>query len=367
VVPLSTLAGRLRSDATIWRELRIGELVFNQRTHAMTALLVLTGLAFAVLLWRWAASRVPGRRAIVVPALVGRTASSRWHAIRHVPSMVALAGLPFLAIAIADPLTTVSQDVVSYPGRRIALLIDASSSMMVPFASERLRDSSRNEAAFLTTIAAADVFVRQRRAGRYRDFIAVVEFGDEAYVVTPFTTDYDNALLSISLIGDWNEYMKFPDSGTAIERAIDQATGLFKAFDFLNAAGNAMVIFSDGQDTQVTSRGKSLAQVLASASGAHIPVYLVRTSSGKQLGDIVPDAIWRPAVEATGGRFYAAATEADVLRAIRDIDVRSQGTIDVKVYTMREPRFAIFALIAVMFWVIALALNVMMPFFSKFP
>jgi hypothetical protein len=128
-----------------------------------------------------------------------------------------------------------------------------------------------------------------------------------------------------------------------------------------------MVIFSDGQDTQVASRGRSLDQVLAGASRARIPVYLVRTSSGKRLGDVVPDAIWRPAVEATGGRFYAAATEEDVVRAIRDIDVRSQGTIDVKVYTMREPRFAIFALIAVMCWTIALALNVILPFFSKFP
>src|SRR5690606_29843019 len=101
---------------------------------------------------------------------------------------------------------------------------------------------SDNEAAFLTTIAAADLFVRERKTDRYRDFIAVIEFGDEAYVITPFTSDYDNALLGISLIGDWNEYMRFPDGGTAIGRAIDQGTRLFKAFDFLDASGNAMVI-----------------------------------------------------------------------------------------------------------------------------
>ena len=38
--------------------------------------------------------------------------------------------------------------------------------------------------------------------GRYRDLVSLIEFGNEAYVVTPFTSDYDNILLSISLIGD---------------------------------------------------------------------------------------------------------------------------------------------------------------------
>ena len=137
--------------------------------------------------------------------------------------------------------------------------------------------------------------MRYRSTGQYRDLIALVEFGDEAYVVTPFTHDYDNVLLSMSLIGDWSEYMQFPDGGTAIGRAIDRGIGLFKAFDFLRAAGNVMVIFSDGQDTQVTTQGKSLRDVLNAAVTAHVPVYLIRTSRGKQLGDVIPDAIWKPA------------------------------------------------------------------------
>lgn len=367
VVPLTILTDRLRDDLNTLSQFRIADLVFTGREHAVATLLVLTGLAFAVLMWRAMETPSPGRRAIVLPALLGGLRSSPWRTTRHAPLLLALAGVPCLALAVGDPLSLVSQEVVSYPGRRVALLIDASSSMMVPFASAQLRSGSQNDAAFLTTIAAADVFVRQRQAGRYRDFIAVIEFGDEAYVITPFTSDYDNALLSISLIGDWNEYMRFPDGGTSIGRAIDQATSLFKTFDFLNAAGNAMVIFSDGEDTQVTTGRKSLSAVLAGAAAARIPVYLVRTNSGKRLGDVVPDAIWKPAVEATGGRFYAAATEADVLRAIRDIDQRSEGTIEAKVYTTREPRFTPFAIIAVLLWASALALKATMPSFNKFP
>ena len=174
-------------------------------------------------------------------------------------------------------------------------------------------------------------------------------------------------LLGISLIGDWGEYMRFPDGGTAIGRAIDQATQLFTAFRFLDAAGNAMVIFSDGQDSQVVSKGKTLAEILASAVKAQIPVYLVRTSRGKAVGEVVPDTIWRPAVEATGGRFYAAASEADVLRAISEIDRQSAGTIAVKTYAVREPRFAVFALVAAALWAAALTLKLAVRGFSVFP
>ena len=91
-----------------------------------------------------------------------------------------------------------------------------------------------------------------------------------------------------------------------LEKVGTRSLEIFTAFSFLNASGNAMVIFSDGQDSQVVAKGKTLAQILASAVEARIPVYLIRTSRGKAEGEIVPDAIWRPAVEATGGRFWTA-------------------------------------------------------------
>ena len=79
-----------------------------------------------------------------------------------------------------------------------------------------------NEATFFTTVAAAEMFIRQRMAGKYHDLISLVEFGADAYVVTPFTNDYDNLLVSLSLIGDWTEFMKFPDQGTTIGLAMEQ-------------------------------------------------------------------------------------------------------------------------------------------------
>src|SRR6266487_3786782 len=141
-------------------------------------------------------------------------------------------------------------------------MIDASSSMMARFPAATLNRNAPNEATFFTTVAAAEAFMRQRIAGKYHDLIALVEFGDEAYVVTPFTNDYDNVLLSLSLVGDWDEYMRFSDQGTTIGKAIDEGVSLFRAFDFLNASGNAMVIFSDGQDRQVIVEGRRIQDIL---------------------------------------------------------------------------------------------------------
>jgi hypothetical protein len=239
--------------------------------------------------------------------------------------------------------------------------------MMARFPAAQLNAKAPNEATFFTTVAAAEAFIRQRIGGKYKDLIALVEFGDEAYVVTPFTTDYENILLSLSLVGDWTEFMKFPDQGTTIATAIEQATGLFQAFNFLDASGNLMLLFSDGQDTQVTVHGKHVTEIVAGAVAAKIPVYMIRTSYNKALGAVLPDDIWKPAIESTGGRFYPAGDEATILNAIKDIDRRSAGRVDVKLYSSQRPKFAGYALIAASFWTLALTLQLTVPYFRKFP
>ena len=95
---------------------------------------------------------------------------------------------------------------------------------MEPFKAAQLNARADTDATFFTAVAAAERFVKMRMKGRYRDLIALIEFGNEAYVITPFTNDYDNILLSISLIDDLTEFKMFPDQGTTIGMAIDQAS-----------------------------------------------------------------------------------------------------------------------------------------------
>jgi hypothetical protein len=356
----------LQQQAASWRALSVDALRFWHRDEARLSLIGLGALVVLLLAVRLVLS---DRRAhgTGLPSLLRRFGASRGAWIRHAPLLLFLCGLPFALIAIADPYASLVQEEATFPGRRISLMIDASTSMSTSFKTEALKTRSPNGPAFYTTVAAAEQFVQLRLKGKHRDLMALVEFGNQAYVITPFTSDYDNILLSISLISDPVEFSLFPDRGTIIAHAVEQSIGLFKAFDFLEAAGNLMVIFTDGEDTRAEFEGVSLDEILQSAVDHRIPLYFVRTNYDKALGDIIPDALWKSAVDKTGGKFYAVNNEDSLLRAIRDIDRLAAGTIRVKHYTSQRPEFAVFALLTAACWCGAAAVKLSSSAFLTLP
>ncbi|HEX3645531.1 MAG TPA: VWA domain-containing protein, partial [Vicinamibacterales bacterium] len=211
MVPITQLPAIVRDVIFEWRNARTQDLLFTHRDDSIIAMVVLVGLAMAVLVFRALTRNKAGRTQVALPAVLDWSGGSWISIVRHGALILFLCGLPFFVLALADPYSSLTHEQVSYPGRRIALMIDASSSMMARFPAAHLNAKAPNEATFFTTVAAAETFIRQRMSGKYHDLIGLIEFGDEAYVVTPFTSDYDNILLSISLIGDWTEFMKFPD------------------------------------------------------------------------------------------------------------------------------------------------------------
>jgi hypothetical protein len=86
-----------------------------------------------------------------------------------------------------------------------------------------------------------------------------------------------------------------------------------------------------------------------------------------KLGGVKEDKIWKAAVEGTGGRFYPAADEETLLRAVSEIDKLSAGRINTREYTAERPRFGGYVLIAVLVWLIAAALNLGCSYFRTFP
>lgn len=360
---LSSVLAALSRTFAEWRELDFASLRFDQKNVAIAALVLLCAAAGVALLLR--SARLPRSARVALPALLPSMRSSGWSGMRHAPLLVFLAGVPFFAVALADPYTSFTHAEASYPGRRIAVMIDASTSMNQPFISAQFNEQGGQ--TYFATVAAAEYFMKLRMQGRHRDLISLIEFGNEAYVVTPFTTDYQNVLLSMRLIAAPEEWERFPDQGTIIIQAIKQATRLFDAFDFLSASGNLMVIFSDGQDTQTLLNGQSIDSIMADALRHKIPVYFIRVAYDKASGGLLPDEIWRKAVERTGGRFYAAADEATILEAVHEIDRLAPGRIDVREYETRRPRYAGPLAAAVAFWLIAAALELAVPKFRTFP
>jgi hypothetical protein len=330
---------------------------------------VAAALAITLFILRSTLIRRTPRQRVALPAVLTALQPRSWSFVRHLPMVLVAAGIPWAILALGDPYSTLTQRQETFPGRRICIMLDASSSMVRPFNAPTLRQSSgvTTQATFFTTVAAAQRFVQLRTEGKYRDLMSLVEFGDQAYVVTPFTTDYDNILLSLSLVGDFTEFIRFPDQGTVLERAISQGVALFRSFDYLEASGNLIVLFSDGEDSEVIAQTRGVSDVVREAIIAKVPIYFVRTRFERGFGTVVSDAQWKDAVEQTGGRFYAASNEGTLLQAIRDIDRVSAGRIDVKQYVSQRPKYRPFALAAAATWSLAILLALTVPAFRSFP
>lgn len=364
---VAALTAVAQSVAAEWAVFDFAGLQFWRRDTGRLALLAVVGVAVVLLLIRSGMTRQAGRHHIVVPALLRSAPGFRLSWTRHLPLVLFLAALPLALLALADPYSSLTVENVTYPGRRISLMIDASDSMQTAFKASTLNTRNETQPAFFTTVAAAERFVQLRQKGRHRDLMALVEFGSRAYVITPFTSDYDNLLLSMALIGDPVEFSQFPESGTVIASALEESIEIFKAFNFLEASGNLMVIFTDGEDTTSIVHGRSLDDILKSAIDNNIPLFFVRTNYNKEFGEGIPDAQWKAAVERTGGRYYVAKNEASLIAAVEDIDREAVGTIETRQYTSQQARFGLFALAAVALWTSAAGLKLATPWFGKLP
>jgi len=324
----------------------------------------IVGVTASVLLYRALRGRT-AKTSIALPALFSRRlAPPRYlRPFRHVAFVLFVVGFGFLVVGIADPHTALVEEVETYPGHRITMMIDASLSMNTAFATEQL--SAGN--TFLANVSAAEYFVKRRMEGPYQDLVSLVQFGNEAYIVTPFTNDYENILLSISLIGTPEEYRRFPDHGTLIMQAVSRGVQLFRTFDFLGATGNLMVIFSDGQDTHARFEDVTLDAIMQEAADNSIPVYFIRTAYNQTLGEVVSDQQWKLAVERTGGKFFPAENETAILSAIHEIDELAKGRLRVKRYVAHEPQYQPFVLAAVACWLLALAMTLSVRGLRRFP
>jgi hypothetical protein len=155
VEQLKAIVGTLEAAWADWSQIRISELVFAQQPLAQRVVVVLIGVALAMLALRLVVRTSASRGRVALPALVGFRGVNRTSLVRHAALVLALAGLPFFVMALADPRTAVTREEVSYPGRRISLMIDASSSMLTALPANRFAEGAPNNAAFFSTLGAA--------------------------------------------------------------------------------------------------------------------------------------------------------------------------------------------------------------------
>lgn len=79
------------------------------------------------------------------------------------------------------------------------------------------------------------------------------------------------------------------------------------------------------------------------------------------------DVLWSQAVEKTGGKFYAAADEDIILKAIEEINQAAVGQVSRRQYRSKQPKFAWFVLVALTCWTIAGLFFLVSKYSRKFP
>src|SRR5262249_8841929 len=149
----------LESSLAEWRDVRLSELHFRHDDVAQLAIVLLVALSLAMVMIRSTIFRRRPQHRVGLPAFVALERSFSWSKVRYLPLLLVMTGLPWFIVALADPYSAFTQRDETFPGRRICLMLDASSSMVRPFIAPTLR-GGRAEATFLTTVAAADRFVQ---------------------------------------------------------------------------------------------------------------------------------------------------------------------------------------------------------------
>lgn len=340
-------------------------LKFERWDSSMLVVLICGAIFILALIVQYFRKDIAGRKKVVLPAVLPIFRRARLSFIRHIPIVLFLVGLPLFFIALADPYLSFVKEEVTYPGRRIAILLDASSSMQSKFvAQEKIKPKIAQR--FFTATATAEYLMQLRIKGKYKDLMALVEFGNESYVITPFTNDYQNILTGIKLISEPEEWGRFPDSGTTIIKAINQSVELFRTFGFLKASGNLMVLISDGEDPQNVFEGRPLDDILLEARKNNVPIYFIRTNYQVPFG-YSTDTMWKNAVEKTGGKFYTAVDEASVIKAVTEIDKVATGSINISRYSSKKPLFDVFIKVVLVLWGTACLLTLSLRYFRKFP
>lgn len=303
--------------------------------------------ALAVILACRALRRRPFVAFPLLRLLTGR--GYRASRLRQAPSFIAAAAVPFVVLALADPLVPYSEGEVQSRGLDIVLVLDLSSSMEeimgghLQFGARRV-GSSRvpgapiGETRLETTKKALTDFIGRRPEDR----IGLVVFSDNAYVVSPLTFDHRYLLQYVAMID--NQILR-GEGMTAIGEGIAMANTLLERQTKSGAADNkVMVVFTDGEH----NHGREPFEPLAEADAAGTRIHLV----GLDLEDGIKT---KPEVQRLirtvrryGGRYFDAATAGQLKEASNSIDVLEKGFLVQARYVRNRPVYHYFTVPAIL-------------------
>jgi Ca-activated chloride channel family protein len=225
---------------------------------------------------------------------------------RHLPPLLLLVSAATMVLALARP---AHPSLVTRPAGSVVVAVDVSPSMMATDVRP-----SRLEAARQAVARFADLLPPRIHLG-------LVSFAGTAIVVVPPSPDHELVRRAV-------EQLRFR-SETAVGEAIHASLDALAADDGVGQAG--VVVLSDGASTT----GRPDDDAAQRARRAHVPVSTIAfgTPDGAVVlgGETVPVPPNGPALRsianATGGRFFEAASAAELTAVYRTIG-RSVTTVE---------------------------------------
>ncbi|MCP4542335.1 MAG: VWA domain-containing protein [Chloroflexi bacterium] len=248
--------------------------------------------------------------------------------LRWLPTVLRLAALALLIVAVSRPQASREREIVRGRGVDIVLAVDISGSM----AALDFEPQNRLEAA--------KQVIGEFIGGRDYDRIGIVVFAREAFSQCPPTFDYDvlrRLLKDVELAPDLGL-----DDGTAIGMGLAQAAGMLQDSD---AKSRVIILLTDGVNNAGQIDPLTAAQT---AAALDVKVYTIGMGRPGQVpfpvdslfgqttqmieSEIDEETLQR--IAETTNALYFRATDTEGLRQIYDqIDQMEKSEVEVQVFT----------------------------------
>jgi Ca-activated chloride channel family protein len=285
---------------------------------------------------------------------------SRASLLRRAPSLVFLAAMVLAGLGFMQPVLPFAEDEVKSRGLDLVMALDLSSSMQEPIGVQAMQRASGPivegsgprsvQPALKTRLEATKDAIKSFAARRRGDRLGLVVFSDNAYVVSPLSTDHDYLIRYIDMVDAdilKGEGMTAVGDGLALANYM-----LARQTVEGDTRGRVVVLFTDGE----TNRGRDPIDVLAQSNAARIRVHVVGVDLEARVRQKPDVERLVAAVRSYGGRYFDANTVADLDAASKAIDGVEKGVLTSKVYMRDVPVFHWFVLPALICLALTLGL-----------
>ncbi len=263
--------------------------------------------------------------------------------LRHTPFVLRMLAITCLIVAIARPQSVSENSTVKTEGIDIAIALDISTSMLA-------RDFRPDRISAAKDIATKFIIDRKN------DRIALTVFAGESFTQCPLTTDHATLINLLSQVEPAGAVI---DDGTAIGNGLATAVSRLRESP---AKSKVIILLTDGVNNagQITP---ATAAEIAKTYG--IKVYTIGVGSRgtapypamDPFGNIryvnipveIDERTLQEIATVTGGRYYRATSNERLKSIYDEINALEKTKIDVENYVTYHERYALFALLAMIF------------------